>query len=324
MMMRVAKHGGIAALAAAAALVVAACGSNSGSSGSANSGAGGVTTVRVQVPPIADVAPIYLAMKNGLFEKQGLKVEVSIGQGGSAIAAAIQSGGADIGLINYVSMIGGISNNLPIDLVAEATRGTKGNTGIVVKADSPIKSDANLKGTSIGIISTGSLSDLTGDARLADIGLAPSDVKYVTVPLPNLLASVSGGQVGGAFVTEPITSQALAAGDRLVLDAFAGSTANLPVGGYVASTKWAKQNPGTVAKFRAVVAEASKSAAPAAVRDILPSYTSIKPDQTAAISLPEFATSTDPAKVQVVADLMLKYGFLKSPVQVRDHVAPTS
>ncbi|GLY33474.1 hypothetical protein Kisp02_68390 [Kineosporia sp. NBRC 101731] len=63
-----------------AALTLAACGGSDESSEP-----GGTTTVKVGLVPILDVAPVYLGVEQGFFEKQGLKLELQTAQGGAAI-----------------------------------------------------------------------------------------------------------------------------------------------------------------------------------------------------------------------------------------------
>lgn len=279
-------------------------------------------TISIQAPPITDAASLYLAQKEGLFAKHGLKVEIAVGQGGAAIAAALQSGSTDLGMVNYVSAIGGISNGLPISLVAEATRGTAKSFGLVVPGDSPVTSVSDLKGKTIGVISTGSISDLTSNVQLAEAGLSADDVKYVNVPRPNLLSAV-GSQVDAVSLNEPTLSTALARGDRLVLDAYTGPIAEMPVAGYFATSDWVKNHAGAAKRFADALAEAAQIANDdeAKMRALLPAYTKLDKKQTESLTLPSFATATEADRVQKVAALMQEFGFLKRPIKVADHVA---
>lgn len=308
--------GAIAALVA----TTAAC---SGSSDSGGAAAGsGPETVTVQVPPITSAAVVYLAQERGLFAAQGLDVEISVGQGGAAIAAALQAGGTDIGLSNYVTMINGMSNGLPVSLITELTRGQPGSFGLVVPENSAITAPADLRGKKIGVISTGSVSDLTTNARLAEVGLAPSDVNYVTVPLPNLLSALSSGQVDAVSVHELTRVRAIAEGNRLVLDGFEGSTADLAEAGLFASSGWAEENGDAVRRFNTALAEAARiaNAEPDAVRALLPTYTSIDAGEVGAINLPRYVEQTDLAAVQKVSDLVTQFGMLRAPVDVTRNV----
>ena len=68
-------------------LAATACGSSGGGTSS-----GSTTTVKVGLIPIVDVAPLYLGQKKGFYEKQGLKLSLTLASGGAAIVPAVASG----------------------------------------------------------------------------------------------------------------------------------------------------------------------------------------------------------------------------------------
>ena len=119
--------------AASALLVLTACGSGSpaGGGGGATSPTGGaastetqatgggeLTAIEVGVIPIVDVAPIYLGVEEGIFEKHGLDVTLTLAQGGAAIVPAVQNGQMDFDFSNVTSLVIGKSRGLPLQLVA--------------------------------------------------------------------------------------------------------------------------------------------------------------------------------------------------------------
>src|SRR4051812_6237531 len=107
---------------AAGALVVAGCG------GAASQGGGGgdpakPTTLKVGVIPIADVAPLYVGMKQGFFKDEGLTIKPQIADGGAAIAASVMSGDDQLGFSNVVSLVTARSKKLPLRIVAQGASG---------------------------------------------------------------------------------------------------------------------------------------------------------------------------------------------------------
>ena len=68
-------------------------------------GADEQTTLTVGVIPIADVAPLYLGIKEGFFEEENLKIEPQLAEGGAAITPAVLSGDFQIGFSNTVSLL---------------------------------------------------------------------------------------------------------------------------------------------------------------------------------------------------------------------------
>src|SRR3954452_8881778 len=96
----------------------------------------------------------------------------------------------------------------------------------------------------------------------------------VEVQYPQMQQGLENHSIDAAFMTEPYLTQAQQQlGVRQVLDTMSGPTADLAVGGYVSSQRFAQQNPKTVAAFRRAVAKAQAVAADQGqVQQILPTY----------------------------------------------------
>src|ERR1044071_5250878 len=83
------------AMLAATALVATGCGDDG------SSGGGGTPQkpekVKIGLIPIADVAPVFVGIKQGFFKEQGIELDPQFAAGGAAITAAVISGAFDIG-----------------------------------------------------------------------------------------------------------------------------------------------------------------------------------------------------------------------------------
>src|SRR4051794_35874111 len=134
-------------LAVSAALLAGAC---SDGSGGGSTSASGTTEVKVGVIPIVDVAPIYLGLKQGFFAAEGLEVTLETAQGGAAIVPGVVSGQYQFGFSNTTSLLLAESKGLPLKAVSSgvASTGTPGKDfgAVIVKADSPIRTAADLAG----------------------------------------------------------------------------------------------------------------------------------------------------------------------------------
>ncbi|MBD2896619.1 hypothetical protein amrb99_55690 [Actinomadura sp. RB99] len=317
--MRSVRHARTATAVLAAGLLAASA--SACSSGSASGGTGGGAELKVLVSPQPNAAPLYIAKQKGLFAKQGLNVRIIAGQSGSSIVAALQSGGADLGLVNYVTVFSGASHGLKLKFVAQSRVGQAGADGIFTKKGSPIRSMADLKGRKIGVPGTGSVADLVTDLRLAEAGVAPKDVKYVQIPVPNALSSLNNGQVDASWLTGTQESQAKAAGNPRVIDAWAGGAAGFPIAGWAGTETWVNGHRDTVAKLRAALKEASLLAQndPALVRKTLPAFMHLTPAQVSSIAIPAtWPVDNDPSGMKRVSDSMTKLGFLDKPIQPGD------
>ncbi|WPB57455.1 ABC transporter substrate-binding protein [Xylophilus sp. GOD-11R] len=111
---------------------------------------GATRNVKFTLPWLAQGATdyVYIAEEQGLFKKRGISVQISRGFGSLAAAQAIGAGQFDFGLVSASSTILSAANGLP--LVALATTNYEAFLGLLVRADSPIRSPKDLEGKRMG------------------------------------------------------------------------------------------------------------------------------------------------------------------------------
>jgi NitT/TauT family transport system substrate-binding protein len=125
---------------------------------------------------------LFLGNPLGFYEKQGVKVEFGTAAGSAATLQLLASGQVDMGYIGMDVLILAKSRNpsLPVKAVFLQDRGNIYE--VVVPADSPIRSMADLKGKNIGVanLASGAIPNLKG--MLVDAKLNPNtDVTLIPV-----------------------------------------------------------------------------------------------------------------------------------------------
>jgi NitT/TauT family transport system substrate-binding protein len=101
--------------------------------------------------------PLDVGVSQGIFQKQGIDIEISDFGGAARQTQAMTAGSVDIGLGSATAMAQ-IVKGVPMIAVGVIAN-TVANIGILVSANSPIKTLADLKGKKIGITTAGSLTD---------------------------------------------------------------------------------------------------------------------------------------------------------------------
>lgn len=101
--------------------------------------------------------PLDVGVDEGIFQKQGIDVEIYNFGGAAKQTQAMTAGSVDIGLGSSTAMAL-IVKGAPMRAVGVIAN-TVANIGILVTAESPIKTLADLKGKKIGITTPGSLTD---------------------------------------------------------------------------------------------------------------------------------------------------------------------
>ena len=99
------------------------------------------------------------AIRQKLFEKEGIKAELTIYRSGAEGFEAIAAGAADLILNSSSSVAAGLKKGVNVRCVANGANGYYG-WYLVVKTDSPITKVSELAGKKVGITSAGSGTDI--------------------------------------------------------------------------------------------------------------------------------------------------------------------
>jgi NitT/TauT family transport system substrate-binding protein len=319
------------------AVLASACSSSSstpsGSSSTPASTAGSSggtlekTTLNVGALPVADDAALYLAIKNGYFKQVGLTVNaVPVAQSTQAIPDMLHGTVDIIAGANYVSYFLAQSKGaLSFKVLVEATACKTNTFGVYTLPSSKITTPAQLAGKSIAVNINPNVQTLTIGAILKADSLSPTSVHYVVIPFPEMVAALKAHRVDAIAAIEPfITAAKQSLGAVSALSECQGVTSGFPLSGYFALSSWTTKYPNTAHAFEKAMAKAQALANsdPAAVRSILPTYTTIKPAVANAVSLNVYPSTLTTAPLQQVASLMLAQGMLKSPLDVTNLLGP--
>jgi NitT/TauT family transport system substrate-binding protein len=318
------RRGWLLALGIAGALVMAGCGDDEGAG---TEEAAGPTTLRVGVIPIADVAPLYLGIKQGFFEQQDLKIEPQLAEGGAAITPAVLSGDFQIGFSNTVSLLIAASKDLPVTIISQGVLGGKTEeeawADLLVLKDGPIKEPKDLEGKTIAVNTLKNICEVTIRASLADMGVDDSKLKFTEVPFPDMNAALEAKRVDGACVVEPFVSQGKAGKARGIDPFYVNTAPDLTVATYFTSKQYAEENPEVVERFVTAMEQSLDYAQnnPDAVRDILLEYTQIPPEAAQAIKLPQWRKDITLDTVERLSQLSLEYGLIESQPDLDELIA---
>src|SRR5437773_3567395 len=174
-----------------------------------------------------------VAKEKGLFEKEGLRPEITIYRGGGETFEAIAAGSADLGTVAVPLIATSRKRGVLTKIVA--ANGDEWSGWILgVKTDSPIKSPKELDGKKVGITSSGSGTDT--------LALWAQSVDKVTFQrigvgggglIPNLL----NNNLAAAVIYSPLSYQVVSEGKVRVLTDFATAMPPNLIGGWTATEK---------------------------------------------------------------------------------------
>jgi ABC-type nitrate/sulfonate/bicarbonate transport system substrate-binding protein len=243
----------------ALALTLAACG------GDAGGGEGGRTAITVSSLPSAFLAPLYIAEKDGIFEREGLDVTVVELQSGADGVPAVISGSsqyADLGFDDLATLVAEGEDSLLMvhNLVRRVTFTLVMNPDVArergVTRESPIEERyAALRGLRLGVTSPGAATDKYMRYYLREAGLDPErDAEIIAMgDGASLLAALETGQIDAYQLSPPTPYVAQAEGFGTVLiDGPSGDVprfADFAYTGFAANREWVEENPEAARAF---------------------------------------------------------------------------
>jgi NitT/TauT family transport system substrate-binding protein len=203
-------------------------------------------TVRIGVPTKTYFPTIIVetALRQKLFEKEGIKAELTIYRSGAEGFEAIAAGAADIVFNSSSSVAAGLLKGVKVRCVANGALGYYG-WYLVVKPDSPITNVAQLEGKKVGITSAGSGSDI-----LARWTLQTHKLNFTRVPVgggglvPNLLT----GNIDATVLYSPLTFQVMQAKQARSLIDFGAEVPAHSTGSWIATDKMINERPQALQK----------------------------------------------------------------------------
>ncbi len=151
----------------------------------------------LQPVPAIDIrnAPWAVAQEMGWLAEAGLDVEVQPTKGASVLIQQIMNGTAQYGMPPPENVLVAYAKGAPLKFFFAST--TRSPFPLAVLADGPIKSPADLKGTTIGLHSMTAVQYYTTQSILRSASLKlNSDFRYVEVGAgPSALKALQDGQI---------------------------------------------------------------------------------------------------------------------------------
>lgn len=311
----------LASASGLAVLAAAGCGAAGGAGGSVDN------TITIAAVPGVDNAPIYLAKKEGLFAAAGLKnVVIKTYSNQAAELGALQSAQADIAASDYGNIFYQQAQSHNLRILGDGYDAGAGVLEILTLPGSSIKTPLDLAGQQIGLPADSVLpgmqrsnSPMSLDAASATqvlsnfLGNNAESVRWAPMPQAQEVSELEQHVLKAILVSEPYIYQAESqAGAVEVLDACSGSTASLPLAGYVAMNAWVKENPAAVADFQQALGRAQGNASMTGqVQRLLPSSTGMSTQYADLITIGSYPTSTSVLSLERVVRLMTNFNMIK-------------
>jgi len=202
--------------------------------------------------------PTFVAAEKGLFEQEGVKVELTPFESGTLVIDALMTGRIDANcgsaITGYWFAAQGAPDRFKIFLAYGWTSRKSPSFVAIVKKDSPLKDLKDLKGKRVGTY-PGATS--VGWARaIIRTQIDPEGIVFQEVPPTILISALAAGQIDAFFAPEPTGMIAISQGigRHLVEEPMGllGLERGIATVGFGFSSQLLKENPGLAKKVKGI------------------------------------------------------------------------
>jgi ABC-type nitrate/sulfonate/bicarbonate transport system substrate-binding protein len=270
------------------------------------------TKVRIAYIPVITWLPAMIAKDEGLFEKNGLDVEMTKFPNIINLPGTL---GKQFDMVPTTApdLLNAAAHGLNIAAVAGETIETAKNTSfqVLVRADSGIKSPKDLTGKRVASPGTGSVMHIALLYAVKKDGGDPSGINGVETSFPAMIDQLKAGRVDAVEQLEPFVGQMLGMGFKSIGDPLLTVADPVLFPFWIADATWARAHRDVLKKWvasleagLAVIKSDDKKA-----RAILAKYSGLPDAVVARIPIPAYDFKITPAQLDVWRKMMVSQGF---------------
>jgi NitT/TauT family transport system substrate-binding protein len=267
------------------------------------------------MPTDGSAQPFY-GLDHNFFKDAGFNVKLTILNNTASLASAVASGALEIGFGSVIPLAQAHLRGLNFQVIAPATiyNGTTPVNVIMVGKNSAVKTAADLNGQTVAVNGLRDLTQYEMQAFIDRNGGDVKSVKLIETPFSEMAVALDSGRVAAGILAEPFWTAALAT-CRVLGNGSAAVGNHYMVTGWFASSDWLAKNGATAKRLQVVMLQIAKwaNANRAETQAIVPKYTKITPEVAAHMVRAVIGdTKPDPALIQPVIDVAVKYGGMQS------------
>jgi ABC-type nitrate/sulfonate/bicarbonate transport system substrate-binding protein len=193
--------------------------------------------------------PLDVGVRQGIFKRHGLDVEITSFGGGARLQQALAADSIDIG-VSAGPELALLERGAPVKGIAMPF-GPPVYLMLLVRADGPVRTAADLKGRKIGVSSARSLTGWLAVELSRQQGWGARGIELVGSPPRTSLASIKTGQIDGMVTDITFALRAEQAREGRILLGFGDLVRDFHTHIIYAANKLIAAKPDTVRRFNA-------------------------------------------------------------------------
>lgn len=273
--------------------------------------------------PEEAVTSVLWAEQSGIFRRNGLDVDLQPQSSGTAIAAGVAGGAYQIGKSSIVPLIIAHAKGIPFVIVAPGGlyRAASPHIALLVRADSPIKTAADMNGKTLGVSALEDLYTLGIKNWIDKNGGNSSTLKIVELPASAVPSALETNRIDAGGSVMPQLQSALDTGKvRILAHMFDAIAPEFMYTAWFTTADYLKNNRKIVAAFARSVGQAALyvNGHHQQTIDMLSKFTNIEPGVVAKMVRATMGTTLDPKLVQPAIDVVVKYKVIQAAFDARE------
>ena len=243
-----------------------------------------LTTLQVnEVTRSVFYAPQYVAIANGFFEEEGLKLELTTGQGADKVMTAVLAGQSDIGFCGPEAAIYVYNEGKEdyIEVFAQVTQ--KDGSFLVSKEPTDNFQWTDLKGKTVIPGRKGGVPYMTLEYVLKQNGINPQTdlVLDDSIKFDLMAGAFAGGDAEYVTLFEPTASMTEDAGKGYIVASVGEASGEVPYTAYCAKKSYIENNPDIIEGFTRAIYRGEQWVKEHTAREIAEKVVEFFPDTTA-------------------------------------------
>lgn len=298
-------------------------------------GAEELTKLKVAYMKIPPLVHMVHAQETGIFERNGLDLDLTVVNGGPELMSALASGSVDVGMTAVGIVM--IARAKGLKMKAFGTGDLEAwndiRNWIVSDEGKGITSLADLEGKTVGIVAKGSPAELQIRDHMLAAGANPDTVNFVALPFPQLPSALEVGNVDAIQVGEPFHTAIMNSQKVKPLEIAEGiinlkEGDQIALGGWFAGDAWLadEANQETAKRFLRSIIQSNREldADRTLVNAIFERDFGMPPAVASRVPLPLNTGSlvADPATYQLQLDAYVNAGMIPKAYPVEEVVQP--
>ena len=275
------------------------------------------TPLRVGVVATDTYAQANFAVQVGIFQQNGLAVDVTVLANAGTVAAAVANGALDIGCGSVGQIAAARENGIPFYLIAPGAlfNAKAPPAELRVATSSTLQTARDLNGKNVGIDNLRGLPQISVDTWVAKNGGDAASLKYLEIPFPAMAAALQAGRVDAAVIAEPALTAARGS-TRLLANTLEAIAPSFFISVWFATKPWLSQNVALAHRFAAAIGQSAlwANSHHAQSAPMLVALTKVSPEVAATMNRAYFGTRLQASLLDPILTVSQRAGVTKTTV----------